>query len=54
MQECQEYAAHHAEMVYSTQGHMFIVKIYQIFNRNLNVKQVASRCTSPIQYGSIN
>jgi hypothetical protein len=26
MQECQEYAAHYAEMVYSIQGHMFIVK----------------------------
>jgi len=54
MQECQEYAAHYAEMVYSMQGHMFIVKIYQIFHRNLNMKQVAPRCTSPIQYRSIN
>lgn len=49
MQECQEYAAHYADMVYSTQGHMFIVKIYQIFCRNVNMKQIAQRCTSPIQ-----
>jgi len=31
------------------QGHMFIVKIYQIFHRNLNKKRVAPRFTSPIQ-----
>jgi len=54
MQECQEYAAHYTEMVYSTQGHMFIVKIYHIFHRNINMKQVAPTCTSPIQYRSIN